>query len=77
MISPVDFAPKTSLRRIVSEKICEIVCGDDVVYRCDFVSVVQKSLFNDRAKNQPSDASEAIDADCSHVRVWGRCSSTS
>ena len=65
----VDLALEPALGRVVFEEICEIVRRNEVVYCSDLVARFEESLLNHRAKEKPSDASEAIDADCSHLSI--------
>ena len=73
----VDLALESALSRVVIEQICEIVRRNEIIYRSDLIALLEESLLNHRTKEEPPDASEAIDADCSHLNVvvgvcgWG------
>ena len=62
----VDLALEPALSRVVLEQICKIVRRNEIIYSSDFGALFEESLLNHRAKEKPPDASEAIDADCSH-----------
>jgi hypothetical protein len=62
----VDLALESALRRVVFYKICQVIRRNEVIYRSNLVALLEESLLNHRAKEKSPDASEAIDADCSH-----------
>ena len=61
-----DRAVEFALGRIVLEEVGEIVGGHEIVHRDDIDRFAEQSLFRDGAKDEPSDAPEAIDADFCH-----------
>ena len=62
-------ARELALNRIVFQKVCEVVRGDEIVDGDHIERLAEQALFDEGPKHEPTDATETVNADFHHDNI--------